>query len=145
MADFAIGKMSPYYRDTMMKKITLVSAALLVCLVAVWVHSEVKLARAVRPPEGVTNLVAFLELRPQVIEVRKFHQDSKLYIEVVARVDAPLLALPSGPPAYVFDESGALVDWCGDLGDSPSFEHVKWAGINNASVISREEAKQLVK
>lgn len=29
--------------------------------------------------------------------------------------------MPSGPPAYVFDEAGRLVDWTADSGDSSDF------------------------
>lgn len=31
------------------------------------------------------------------------------------------LALSSGPSAYVFDETGRLVDWTSDMGDDPVF------------------------
>lgn len=35
------------------------------------------------------------------------------------------LMLPSGPPALIFDRDGILVDFCYDVGDSPSFVE-KW-------------------
>ena len=41
------------------------------------------------------------------------------------RMDDCWLAIPSGPPAYVFDESGRLVAWCQDVGDSDSFD-IQW-------------------
>lgn len=37
---------------------------------------------------------------------------------------AGLLALPSGPAVYVFDEHGVLVDWTPDVGDTP---RLSWA------------------
>ena len=33
--------------------------------------------------------------------------------------------LPSGPPVYVFDSAGLLVDWSRDSGDDPEFRE-KW-------------------
>jgi hypothetical protein len=126
----------------MTKKAAIV-AALLVCLLAVWVYSEKKGASAVRPPEGGTNLIAFLDARPQPRQIRRFVHDGKTHIEVVGKPVPSLLSLPSGPPAYIFDESGALVDWSRDLGDSPLFVS-KWGGFSNATTISINEAKRLV-
>lgn len=127
----------------MTKKIAIV-AALLVCLLAAWIYSEKKSAKAVRPPVGVTNLVAFLEARPQPSKIRKFVHNGKMHVEVVGKPDTSPLSLPSGSPAYIFDETGALVDWTSDLGDAPAFVS-KWGGLSNATFISVEEAKQLVK
>jgi hypothetical protein len=36
-----------------------------------------------------------------------------------------LMALPSEPAAYVFDNSGKYVDWCRDPDDMPSYWE-KW-------------------
>lgn len=127
----------------MTKKIAIVAALLVCLLLAVWVYSERKGASAVRPPVGGTNLIAFLEARPQPSQIRRFVHEGQMHIEVVGKPVASLLSLPSGPPVYIFDERGALVDWSRDLGDSPSFVH-KWGGFSNATAITIEEAKQLV-
>ena len=127
-----------------MKKSVAIIATLLVCLFSVWVYSEKKSASEVRPPEGATNLVAFLEERPRPVQIRRFVHDGKTHIEVVGEPATSLLSLPSGPPAYIFDERGALVDWCRDLGDQSSFVK-KWGSFSNATPINAEEAKQLVK
>jgi hypothetical protein len=37
--------------------------------------------------------------------------------------NAALWTLPSGPPAYLFDESGRLVDFTCDVGDSATFQN----------------------
>ena len=125
------------------EKIAIV-VGLLVCLLAAWIYTEKKGAKAVRPPAGVTNLIAFLEARPQSAEIRKFVHNEKVHLEVIGEPFQSALSVPSGPPAYIFNESGALVDWCRDLGDQPSFV-AKWGGFSNATPISVEEAKQLVK
>ena len=127
----------------MTKKVTIV-AAILGCLLAAWIYSEKKSAQAVRPPTGGTNLVAFLEARPQPNQIRSFVYNGKVHVEIIGKPSISPLSLPSGSPAYIFDETGALVDWSRDLGDNPSFLR-KWGGFSNATPISAEEAKQLVK
>ncbi len=127
----------------MIKKIAIVGA-LAVCLLATWVCFEKKSANAVRPPAGATNLVAFLAARPQLAGIRKFTYNEKPHLEVIGRPHQSALSVPSGPPVYVFDETGALVDWSRDSGDQPSFT-AKWGGFSNATPISVEDARQLVK
>lgn len=127
----------------MTKKIAIVSI-ILVCLLAAWICSEMTNSKAVRPPAGATNLIAFLEARPQFRGIHKFEHNQKMYLEVIGEPSQSALSLPSGSPAYIFDGYGALVDWCRDLGDQPSFAR-KWGGFSNAVLINPEEARQLVK
>ena len=127
----------------MIKKTT-ITVAVLVCIVAIWIYAEKENAQAVRPPASGTNLVSFLEERSEVSSVRKFNYNGKLHVEVIGKPHASALSVPSGPPAYIFDENGAFVDWCGDIGDNPSFIK-KWGDFNDATVISPTEAKQLVR
>jgi len=127
----------------MTKKPAIVAASL-VCLLATWIYSEKKSAQAVRPPTGGTSLVAFLEAQQQPGKIRSFVYNGKVHVEVIGKPIISPLSLPSGSPAYIFDETGALVDWSRDLGDNPSFAS-KWGGFSNATTISMEEAKQFVK
>ena len=127
-----------------MSKNVFISVAVVVCLIAAWIYTETKGARAVRPPQGVTNLVAFLDLQhPKPSKIRRFVQNGKVHLEVIGERFSSPLSLPSGPPAYIFDDTGALVDWTGDRGDAPSFVS-KWGSLSNAVFISVEEAKQAV-
>ena len=48
----------------------------------------------------------------------------------------PLLAFPSGPAAYVFDERGDLVDWTPDVGDTPRLSFAQTGG----APVTREAA-----
>ena len=115
----------------------------LVCLLALWLYTEKRDADAVRPSGGGTNLAGFLAARPQPVKIRKFMHSGKVHFEVVGKRPSSALSLPSGPPAYIFDETGTLVDWTADLGDSPSFVS-KWGSGSNATFITAAEAKQLV-
>ena len=49
------------------------------------------------------------------------------------------LTVPSGPPAYVFDQSGRLLDWTLDMGDDPGFRR-KWP-MTGANEVGRQEAE----
>jgi hypothetical protein len=125
----------------MRKKIAIL-AALLVGLFGVWIYSEQKWVRAVCPPESATNLMVFLEARPHPQQILKFTYGGKTHIEVIGKPVTFFLSLPSGPPAYIFNENGVLVDWSRDVGDNPSFGN-RWGGFSNAITISVEESKQL--
>jgi len=127
-----------------MVKIIAIVAALALCLLVAAVYTEKKNADKLSPPVGVTNLVAFLEARPQPTKIRKFVQNGKVHVEVIGKPIISPLSLPSGPPAYVFDDTGALVDWTSDRGDTPRFVK-KWGSFSNATFISVDEAKALVK
>ena len=127
-----------------MKKGIVIATAVLVCLFAAWIYEENRRADAVRPPEGVTNLITFLAARPQPSRIRKFVHNGQVYVEVLGKPIMSPLSVPSGPPSYIFDETGALVDWAADRGENPSFVS-KWGSFSNAIFISVEEAKQLFK
>jgi hypothetical protein len=53
----------------------------------------------------------------------------------------PIQALPrfpSGPPVYVFDRAGKLVDWTPDVGDDESFNQ-RWPGLNSGRSVTSED------
>ena len=126
----------------MIKKIA-VTVVILFCIVLFWLHSENRYRKAVRPPDGATNLTVFLRLRPDVEKIQSFTHSGKTYLEVFGRATNVGLSLPSGPPVYVFDESGTLVDWAADLGEASAFNN-KWASFSNAIPTTIEEAKALI-
>ena len=48
---------------------------------------------------------------------------------------------PSGPPVYVFDTAGVLVDWTSDIGDDKAFCG-RWPGAFGGRAVSRDEVRR---
>jgi hypothetical protein len=120
-----------------------IGIAIIFCaLVAAWIWTENRNAELLYPPSGATNILTFLEVRTNYVHLGRFTNGGDAYFEVVGEMSRSLLA--SGPPIYIFDGSGALVDWSGNSGDDTSFVF-KWASSSNAASISSEEVKQLLK
>lgn len=90
------------------------------------------------PNEGVDT---FEELKSQGIPMTGARRVSNPagHICVFGDVNSVMWTLPSGPPAYLFDRSGKLVDFTLDVGDSTKFqsEYLVYSG----AVISLAEAE----
>ena len=86
-----------------------------------WIFSEIRWSR-INNPEGkfsaVSGYLAAGRLPTRVTKVRK---DGATYFIAYSPMDT-WLALPSGPAAYVFDETGKMINWSCDAGDDPNFE-----------------------
>jgi hypothetical protein len=110
---------------------------LLVPLLA-WIGLVVHEAYRIAPPAEVRTLAGFLAvMRPpdefKVVEVR-----GQEYLMAVGPLRA-LITFPSGPPAYVFDRTGALVDYSFDTGDAPDFVD-RWRFYSSGRPLSRDGA-----
>ena len=100
-------------------------------LICYWVMSEYVVAKAATPPSGEVTLADFLNSKIQVRNARKVLVDDKTYTFVVGVYHKGffLLAFPSGPPIYIFDERDILIEWYYDSGDSMQFKE-KWEKYN---------------
>jgi hypothetical protein len=81
-------------------------------------------AKDAAPAPGVENIGSYLAIMPAPERAFQLVTGSSEFIEFHGPLQ-PKAALPSGPPAYVFDETGSLVDWTSDLGDDPRFRE-RW-------------------
>ena len=98
----------------------LVPAAVIGGLAAYWIGSEVHYARSISPA-GISTVREFFDRFQQPRRIRMVERDGQSYYEFTGHLpSAWIIALPSSPPAYVFDEQGRLVSWCSDPGDAPS-------------------------
>jgi len=91
--------------------------------VSLWVASEVYYARSMSP-SGVHTVADHYRRFGEPGRITRFERDGVAYYElsgISRRFPTLALALPSAPPAYIYDESGKFVEWCSDPGDQPDF------------------------
>ncbi len=106
----------------MLRRISILGAFLIVVgttVVGAWLYSEHAYAQHVRPT-GISDLRGFLARYSEVDRSFKIARGADQYFVVTLRVSSGM-ALPSGPPAYVFDARGRLVDWSMDTGEDPRY------------------------
>jgi hypothetical protein len=95
--------------------------ALLLPFAAIVAYDLWAMRRSV-PPGSVTTIEAFFDWQPGTHRAVQRYVDGKEHLVIFG----PLAGLlPSGPPAYVFDESGRLIDWVQDSGDNSEFQN-RW-------------------
>ena len=78
---------------------------------------------------------------PQKIE--RIEKEEQQYVFVTGRM-TPLwfVTIPSGPPCYVFDSGGTLIDWTKDIGDDSRFVE-RWPVSLRREVIGADGAREL--
>lgn len=103
---------------------------LVILLIAYWVGSENYYASSIRP-HGVQTVADHFRRFGEPGRITQLQRDGGIYFELSGFtrkkpvLALPGLALPSSPPAYVYDESGKFGDWCSDPGDQPAYR-VRW-------------------
>lgn len=98
---------------------TALTIAALTCL-AGWLVSEVRWSRINNPSGKFSTVDEYLAQARQPSSVGKANKGGATYYVAYSPMDS-WLAVPSGPAAYVFDETGQLVDWTSDTGDDATF------------------------
>lgn len=113
---------------------------LFAALLATWYLSEVNYARRIAPGEISTIPDYFARFGdPQA--VRLVLSEGRTYYEFVGAVKPPLsFALPSSPPAYIFDQHGNFITWSSDPGDDP--RHRQGWPLQDTNQIAVQTLKQ---
>lgn len=115
---------------------------LIVLLVGGYLTAEAVLLWRVVPDGSVANLEDYLEWRPDEDDFAAANVDGKQYVIAYGPLSG---VFPSGPPAYVFDSDGALVDWSKDIGDDSEFIK-KWQSQRHGDkVLSRREVEEFAR
>ena len=112
-----------------------IASALVVALLTVWVVLLSRWVESVAP--GGETLAACLVKMPAPLRAEVFAQDGQEYLLLRGRTRS-FPRFPSGPPMYLFDRTGKLVDWVGDSGDAPAWWN-RWPGAANGREIDRDE------
>lgn len=104
-------------------------------LLVAWYASEIGYARRISPQDIVT-IEDFFDQFGEPRAVRIVQSEGKSFYEFSGLQRAPLsFAIPSTPPAYIFDEEGRFVTWSKDPGDDPRHRR-KWPlqGTNRVAI-----------
>ena len=130
----------------------LIVVFVLVVPVGGWLLSEIRWARINNPDGKFTTVHDYLAQRRRPARVTKAQKGGNTFFIAYSPMDT-WLAVPSGPAAYVFDETGHMVEWSRDTGhdwgfqqkwplpqSESSVEELKRVGFQKASRTSTSEA-----
>jgi len=106
-----------------------------------WHHARIDLT--LKPPDGVQSLEPFIAAMPAPEYLRVKKEGKKEFLVWTGPTPGHFLIPRSGPPGYVFDESGHLVDWSRDQGDDSGFQKA-WGWLRG-DPITLEEARRRFK
>lgn len=104
-------------------------------LVLVWLGSIVYHNWRVEP-RGVVTITDFYVRYGDPPIVEKFLIQFQTYYKIIGEIPAPL-AFPKGPPHYVFDSRGYLVDWTPEIDLDPEFAS-QWRGEDHRKLVTAE-------
>lgn len=94
-------------------------------------------------PEEVVDVPTFIERFGEPCDILSVRRDRRDFYEFVGHWPSGFVAaLPSSPPAYVFDEQGRLVDWCPDPGDQP--EHRRRWPLQSATSLNLVSVREKI-
>lgn len=80
-----------------------------------WIFIDFRDLQSLAPPPNANTLASFAEQMPAPKRVAQVDDDGVPKIVWVG--DTAKWALVSGPPCYVFDASGKLIEWNASTGD----------------------------
>lgn len=86
----------------------------MVLVVLAWSSAE-------RLPDGLVDARSYVDIKGRPVGAYRLVVDDAAYVEFIGHRESTVLVPASGPPAFVFDPRGALVDWTADSGDDPGF------------------------
>ena len=112
-----------------------VVAGIVSVLLGVWVHHLHRWCQSVQP--GGTTLAEVLAKLPERADGRAFTQDGPQYLALSGPIQA-YPKFPSGPPVYIFDHTGQLIDWTVDEGDDEAFK-TRWPTFFRGRALTPQE------
>lgn len=99
-----------------------IAISLAVILAPAEIRGVLNAPDGVTPSAGVTDMRSILAEMPRPESAYELPIGESPFTEFVGPLPSAPMALPSGPPAYVFDSSNHLVVWSCDSGDNPDFD-----------------------
>ena len=94
----------------------------------IWITLIVAEKRRLSPPQGINTLAKFAAVMPSPTRLAIIEEVGEKRVVWIGKTGHWSLA--SGPPCYVFDRSGELVEWNTETGDGqPTTRFVRLAGV----------------
>jgi hypothetical protein len=122
------------------RKIEIALWAFIFIFAAAWVASEVRWSRINSPRGKFDNAQEYIDHGRLPARAFKIQKAGETFFIAMSPMDTSFALTPSGPAAYVFDDTGRMVDWTDDIGDDSDFK-VNWPRPYQES--SLEELKKL--
>lgn len=120
------------------KKLEWAGIGLIICVPICGHFVAVERWASSNSPEGkFSTLGAYLVSARPPARVARLYTPEGTYYVAYGSMAGSWLAVPSGPPAYVFDGSGMLVDYSSAIGDDSMF-HKKWPAASQQNMSSDE-------
>ena len=94
------------------------------------------------PDEDAQHLKEFLKSMPPIEGIYSRQSGGTTYLEVVGTLPPAPLGV-SGPPIYIFDSRGKLIDWTREYGEDSTFER-RWPLGATRHRLSEDEALRFV-
>jgi len=116
--------------------------AMVGAVLVAWLMLSAREEKRLKPAPSVQTIQDFIQQMPPPARVQKFSAGNATYYEVWGQLGGTI-RLPSGPPSYIFDSAGRLVDWTYDRGEARDYEQ-KWGRFKDAQFISVREMLQTV-
>jgi hypothetical protein len=111
----------------MMRQMTM-ALAIFGLPIAYMIGSEVYYAQSISPLE-VTTVRDFFRRFGDPSRIRRVQKDGKRYYEFTGRLPSGMvLAIPSSPPVYFFDDEGRFVTWDRDPCEHPQAAPIQDGG-----------------
>lgn len=112
-------------------------ALVLLAIALVFFTNEYIAYRRAKPPNANCTLAELVEAVPPPARLAIVPQHGVQRLVWIGPIS--WLTVRSGPPCYVFDERGQLVDWCPETGEGWALDYLKVAAYEEQS-ISLDEA-----
>jgi hypothetical protein len=104
----------------------------LLALIVVFLSHEYVVHRTIKPPRANCTILELAEKVPDPVRLSVVSQDGLQRLVWIGPI--PPLTIRSGPPCYVFDEHGQLVDWCSETGEGWSLDYMTTASYERQSM-----------
>lgn len=128
-------------KGAVMKKSIIILFCILAFIVII-VLEENRVYKSIALPNSTLTLSQFVQKYKKIDKVSICSsQDGNTHILIQGHMVFSFLAIHSGPPLFVFDKCGKLLDWTSDSGDDPVFSNA-W-DFKLSTKVSIKEALRL--